>query len=219
MFYTVYKITNDINGKTYIGVHKTEDINDNYKGSGKILKKAQLKYGIENFSKEILYVFDNEKDMFSMECILVDDSFVSRKDTYNLKVGGVGGWDSAGFVSVRDYDGVTFRTTVDDPKYINGELKHVAFGLTHTCKNRVGVPRTEETKEKLRKHATGRTQTEESKSKIGLANSLKQKGSGNSQYGTCWIYNIELQKCKKINKEDLQSWTEDGWIKGRKMTL
>ncbi len=41
MYYTVYKITNQINGKIYIGSHKTNDLNDRYMGSGKYLIRAQ----------------------------------------------------------------------------------------------------------------------------------------------------------------------------------
>ena len=61
---------------------------------------------------------------------------------------------------------------------------------------------------------TGKTHSEESKRKIGKANSKIQSGSGNSQYGTMWIHNLELKKSKKINKTDQ---IPDGWIKGRKI--
>lgn len=43
--YTVYKTTNIINGKYYIGVHKTTNPNDSYLGSGKAIKEAIKKYG------------------------------------------------------------------------------------------------------------------------------------------------------------------------------
>lgn len=88
MFYCVYKITNKINNKFYIGMHQTCDLNDGYMGSGKRLHAAYKKYGVENFEKEILHVYDNEKDMKDKEKELV----VISEMSYNLCDGGKGGF-------------------------------------------------------------------------------------------------------------------------------
>ena len=91
MFYTIYKITNIINNKIYIGKHQTLDLDDNYFGSGKALKEAIKKYGKDSFVKNILFVFDNEKDMNLKEKELITEEFVLRQDTYNMGIGGEGG--------------------------------------------------------------------------------------------------------------------------------
>ena len=91
MKYTIYQVTNKLNGKIYIGKHQTEDIDDSYFGSGKAIKDAILKHGKQNFVKEILFVFDTEDEMNVKECELVNEDFVNRRDTYNLGVGGEGG--------------------------------------------------------------------------------------------------------------------------------
>lgn len=92
MFYTIYKTTNKVNGKFYIGKHQTKDLNDSYMGSGKYLKRAIAKHGVENFSKEILHIFDNEEEMNAKEAELVSEDFCIREDTYNLCRGGRGGF-------------------------------------------------------------------------------------------------------------------------------
>jgi len=90
MYYTIYQTTNLINNKIYIGLHETENLNDAYLGSGVFLKKAIKKYGVENFKKEILFIFDNKFDMIKKEIDIVDDDFIKRYDTYNFTKGGFG---------------------------------------------------------------------------------------------------------------------------------
>lgn len=90
MYYTIYKTTNLINNKIYIGLHETNNLDDDYLGSGYFLLKAIKKYGKSNFYKQVLFVFDNRVDMINKEVELVDEEFVNRPDTYNAIKGGFG---------------------------------------------------------------------------------------------------------------------------------
>jgi len=88
MMYCVYKITNKVNQKIYVGCHKTDDLDDGYMGSGKPIKRAIEKYGIDNFKKEILKIFDNQKDAEEYEAQLVNKDFTLREDTYDVGIAG-----------------------------------------------------------------------------------------------------------------------------------
>lgn len=91
MKYTIYKTTNLINGKIYIGKHKTLDPNDAYLGSGSAIKLAIKKYGRKNFMKEVLFIFDNEEEMNAKEKELVTLDFI-KENNYNETTGGRGSW-------------------------------------------------------------------------------------------------------------------------------
>ena len=89
--YYIYKITNLINGKTYIGQRKYKKLNDSYMGSGKHLIAAQRKYGIENFKKEILVFNVTKKEHID----LLEKQFIKYyrelgKAEYNIADGGQG---------------------------------------------------------------------------------------------------------------------------------
>jgi phage anti-repressor protein len=67
----VYKITNLINGKIYIG--KTINHHTGYMGSGTLIIKAIKKYGIHNFKKEMLITYTN------------DDTMLKKYETYFIR--------------------------------------------------------------------------------------------------------------------------------------
>lgn len=91
--YTVYKTVCLVNKKFYIGVHKTDNPMDSYLGSGKLIRAAIAKHGIENFEKEILFEFQEASDAFAKEAELVTKELIESGVSYNLKLGGEGGFD------------------------------------------------------------------------------------------------------------------------------
>lgn len=97
-YYFVYKTKCKVNGKIYIGAHKTKNINDGYIGSGTLLSNAIRKYGNEMFEREIIKFFENEEEMYAYESVLVNEEFLKREDIYNLSLGGLGG-DRSKFIS------------------------------------------------------------------------------------------------------------------------
>ena len=72
VFFGIYKITNLLNGKMYIGQHTTSDLDDGYMGSGEILKRAVKKYGVENFRKEWVTFCEDAEELNYMERVYVD---------------------------------------------------------------------------------------------------------------------------------------------------
>lgn len=91
--YLIYRIDNLENRKHYIGQHQTENPLDSYVGSGKIIRRAVEKEGIEKFVKTILFDFDNFEEMNEKEKELVPLSACYPNDpmSYNLREGGFAG--------------------------------------------------------------------------------------------------------------------------------
>jgi hypothetical protein len=225
MFYTIYKTTNLTNGKFYIGKHQTDNLDDGYLGSGKHLKCAIGKYGHDKFSKEILYVFDNEIEMNQKEFELVTQEFCLREDTYNICVGGHGGFgyinSQPELVAKRD----AYKNKLAGRNAANKVLVEKYGSLTNF--NRVGSPlglkKIEELRNndpefdhKMRQSAKrGLEKALSTESKEKRKNTMRErghsKGASNSQYGTFWI--TDGSKNKKIKKSDQ---IPEGWYKGRK---
>ena len=88
-FFGIYKITNLVDGKMYIGQHTTTDIDDGYMGSGKRIIRAVNKYGVQNFRKEWIMFCEDQEELNYMERVFVDQTWVDRADTYNIALGGI----------------------------------------------------------------------------------------------------------------------------------
>ena len=164
MNHYVYQITNQSNGKIYVGKRscKCSIEDDAYMGSGIHIRRAIKKYGIENFSKAIIDVCDDTEMAFELEALIVDVDFLKRSDTYNLCGGGIGG-------------GV-------------GECAPM-FGKSHSedarakiSANRVGKTNSEETRAKMsaaktgdKNHMFGKTISPETRAKISANHAMKGK--------------------------------------------
>ena len=97
MYHIVYKTTNTVNGKYYIGVHSTDNIEDNYLGCGhwrgrKIcgastspILNAFKKYGDNSFVKEILFIFETREEALTKEQEIVN---IIDEMCYNARAGG-----------------------------------------------------------------------------------------------------------------------------------
>ena len=85
----VYQYVNNINKKWYLGSHKGSP-NDGYTASGIAINRAFDKYGIENFTRHILWC-NNYREM--EEYYLKKLDAANDQMSYNIKNDAVGGWD------------------------------------------------------------------------------------------------------------------------------
>lgn len=188
-------------------------------GSGKIIKSAIKKHGIENFKKTIVEHFNTAEEMFSREKQIVTDDFLTRKDTYNLRRGGTGGFDYINKnVELRKDKNKLARASTDiilEQKWgptwrsVLGKLASVA-SKTDVAK----LKRKQTLKERnIKSDASHMNTTHINKKRIAKFKEIgHQQGEKNSQAGTMWITNsIENKKIKKTQP------IPEGWSKGRKI--
>lgn len=174
MYYYIYRIINLINNKIYIGVHRTNNLDDGYMGSGKLITRAIEKYGITNFKKEILEFFNSYDDALEKEKELINDNFLLREDIYNLRRGGTGGWDYINKNGLAKYD----RSGENNPFYNKTHSEETKLKLSEKARYQwSGVPKSEEHKQKIREANTGKIFSEERKKNI--SNSKKGKPAWN----------------------------------------
>lgn len=205
MNYTVYQITNLLDGKIYIGKHQTNNLDDGYMGSGKMLVRAIKKHGLENFKKEILFRFAAEEEMNQKEAELVTEEFVKRTDTYNLCVGGKGGF---GYINndpaIRRTDGMLGKT--HSPK-TRARLAITSKGNQHgsgfpstALYGMLGKKHKEETKEKMRAKAAGKNN-----SQYGVKKTADQKIKASETMKTkpllsCSVCGFECRNLGLLNR-------------------
>jgi hypothetical protein len=203
-YHFIYKTTNLLNSKYYIGMHSTSNLKDGYLGSGKKLRYSIHKYGIANFKLKILEFLESRDELVKRERELVNEDILKDPMCMNLKIGGDGGPGSRFLTKEQLQKGGTnaLKKIWKNDKYRENKIKKLSEQLTEFWANG---------KFFYRDNWTGRKHRSETIEKMKQKKRGTGMGSSNSQFGTCWITN-EIEN-KKINKGDI---IPDGWRLGRK---
>ena len=202
-YHYIYKITRD-DGRYYVGMHSTDDLDDGYFGSGKKITRSVKAHGKERHLKEILEFLPTRKELKAREGEMITEEMRNDPLCMNLAPGGGGGfideehrekWIAAG------------RSTPEKMKKINATISKrkeeipgyaEAIGRKISESNKglqtfLGKKHSEETKQKMRKS--------------------KNVGTTNSQFGTCWV--TDGSKPIKIKKDQLDEYLANGYSRGR----
>lgn len=225
--FLLYRIKNKHNDKIYVGKHITNNVDDGYMGSGKLIKRAISRYGIENFTKEIIGRFESEQELNAAEQKIVTEEFCLRRDTYNMVPGGNGGFwhiNSAPLISLAATKaGQAAADKVLKIKY-GPEWQRVLASIAGkiVVEKKLGIhalPKSERTNFKnnpeIQMKALDRSTSRCARTKrIETMRSIgHQKGSKNSRYGTVWVTNgIETVS---IKASDAADWLRRGFWRGR----
>jgi hypothetical protein len=197
MNYLIYKTTNLLNNKYYVGCHQTDNLNDGYLGSGKHLKYAIKKYGKDNFKFEIMYSLSSKEEMFELERSIVNEDLVNNPLTYNLKIGGSGG--NPGIVGA--FKGKTHSDETKEKqrqaalKQVVSDETRLRLSINNAMKNDPAI------RKKVSESLTGRTCSQEHCRRVAEAN-----------LGTILINNGII--AKRIPKDELAKYKNTEWSKG-----
>lgn len=198
-YHYIYKTTNLINQKYYIGMHSTNDMNDGYIGSGDRLRRSIKKYGKDNFKCEIIEVLPNRDLLKKRERELINEELLDDFLCMNITYGGGGGFISKEGCSKGGTN--MLKKMWLDEDFRKNQIKRISNQAKKKWEEGIFI---------YKDNWTGRNHKKESKKKIGEKNSEHQKGKKNSQFGTRWITNGFENK--KIKTENI---IPDGWKLGR----
>ncbi len=181
-------------------------------GSGKYLRHSQKKYGLSNFTKEILFIFDNPKEMYAKEAEIVNKDFLAETNTYNIKIGGFGGWD---YINENPDKYLTEKRLsslmTNSERSKRWKIKYETdCSFREKAKNNLKLAKIKQKEKYPEGTFKGKKHSIESREKISIAAKNNSKGAKNSQFGTIWITNGTENK--KILKDEQIPFN---WYRGR----
>jgi hypothetical protein len=130
-YHFIYKTTNLLSGKYYIGMHSTDNLEDDYLGSGNRLRYSIKKYGKINHKREILEFCENRKELKSREKEIVNLNEIAKKECMNLCVGGEGGGFGHETINYQEYHKLGIYKNIQSLYNWNGK--------THTEKTKLKI--------------------------------------------------------------------------------
>lgn len=207
-YHYIYKTTCLVTGKFYVGMHSTDNLDDGYLGSGKILGYSLAKHGKENHKKELLEFCETRDQLKKREAETVND-LLAQPLCMNLKYGGEGG----GFLAEKNKINGFHRSGYDAMMNVKDhsacskkiwELHRDKMLPVFKAIARAAQPIAAE---------AARSKLAIEKRKATFAERGHMQGEKNSQFGTCWVTN---GKPIKIEKEELDVYLANGYRRGRK---
>lgn len=210
LFYYVYKITNTINGKIYIGVHKTDNLEDSYMGSGTLIKRSIKKHGVENFIKEYIQFFDDYQSCLDLEELLVTEAFIASPHNYNIKGGGFGGVPSIENRQKSSDRMIKYwednRENLLENWKVSGRNKDISDRMKGVKKTSEHMDKINKNPEKIRKTAekhTGMKRTEETKKNQSTAKykTISEKGTEWLGKGQKYITNTNTNELVRVSHD------------------
>jgi hypothetical protein len=214
-----------INDRFYYGIHSTHNLKDGYLGSGAAIRKSIWKYGKENHVKEILEFFKNREDLCKRESQIVNEDLLKNENCMNLILGGGNILPISGSITYNKM----YSSDIQRNRQARGvEKMNWLRENDKGWKEKYSKTQSKSQKKTVEEGTAyclsgdafrGKSHIQETKSLMSESHKKNgdQQGIKNSQYGTCWIHDPIQKINKKIKKDDLPFYLEDGWVKGRKL--
>jgi hypothetical protein len=205
----IYKITRE-DGKFYIGMHSTDNLDDGYFGSGTLLSKSIKKHGKEKHSKVILEYLPTREALKLRERELVNEDLLGDKLCMNLRLGGEGGahgkeaemWKRPGFKEKVQSGMRRYASTQEGHAQLS-ECSKQKYQNNPNFRNRRAPVNS----------FAGKKHTDETKALMSASLKIAQAGERNSQFGTCWVFK---DTAKKIQRQELDEYLSNGFRRGRR---
>lgn len=216
-YHYIYKTTCKITNKFYVGMHSTDNLEDGYLGSGKILGYSRKKHGDENHVREILEYLPSRVELKAREKEIVNEELLRHHLNINLKYGGDGGYENINQDRLNVYgkngkigyggENLICGYLLNDKLKELGRFDEIQEKKSSSLKNTIKL---------YGHHMTGKCLSDIHKQRIKDTINERALGLGekNSQFGTCWVTNGV--KPIKIKKEKLDEYLMNGYSRGRK---